>query len=83
MERPARERSPEGDPTRDPDEVREGSEPRPGEGSAEGQKEEPKQGPCWVGFACSGKLGWGQGASLWCWQDVRLVWTEHQILQAC
>lgn len=69
-----------------PDEVREGSEPRPGEGTAEGQKEEPEQRPCWMGFAYY-RLGkearWGSGASLWHWPNVRSGYTENQLLQAC
>lgn len=82
-----RECSPEGDLSRGPDEVREGSEPRPGEGpfQPKDRRKSQSKGPTgWASYipGLARKPGWS-GASLWSWQNVRPVYTEDRILQAC
>lgn len=76
LDRTVRECSPEGDLSRDPDEVREGSEPRPGEGpfQQKDRRRSQSEGPAgWASYipGSARKPGWGSGASPWRWQNAR------------
>lgn len=72
MDDVVREGSAGRDLSRDLGEVREESEPRPGEGAFR-QTGEPEQGPCWTGSAC-----WRTG------REARVgEWSEPVVMAGC